>query len=248
LHNFKYDYSKTVYESARTKVVIICPDHGDFEQSPESHGRGDVGCRGCRKERVDPRAFTTGMFIQKARNCHGDKYDYSKTEYKNALERVVIFCRKHGAFDQMAASHLQGHEGCPHCAKTKVLTTETFIRRSRKKHGDRYDYSKTTYINNRTKVAVGCYEHGEFEQNPRSHMKGMVGCLPCRRRALSLTTEIFIQRSREHFGNRFDYTKTNYVDSASKVQIVCKKHGEFWQFPKAHMHGMVGCPKCRKVC
>ena len=111
---------------------------------------------------------TTEEFIKEAREIHGDKYDYSKVEYKGYSVKVCIICPEHGEFWQVPNSHLKGC-GCPSCSKVKRLTTEEFIKRSKEIHGNRYDYSKTRYINKRTKVTITCPIHGDFEQNPKKH-------------------------------------------------------------------------------
>jgi predicted nucleic acid-binding Zn-ribbon protein len=110
VHGDKYDYSKVEYVNSHAKVCIICPEHGEFWQSPNNHLNGK-GCPKC----INPNhGLTTEEFIQKAREVHGDKYDYSKVEYKGGLTKVCIICPKHGEFWQIAREHLRG-QGCPIC-------------------------------------------------------------------------------------------------------------------------------------
>lgn len=95
-------------------------------------------------------------FIEKAKKVHGDKYDYSKVDYKGNKEKVCIICPIHGEFWQVASTHINLKCGCPLCAnkgsgKRNELTKEEFIEKSRKAHGDKYDYSKVEYKNNREK-------------------------------------------------------------------------------------------------
>ena len=133
-------------------------------------------------------------FIEKARKVHGDKYDYSKVVYKNAITKVCIICPEHGEFWQEAYSHTKGCK-CQACAGSKKLTTEEFIEKARKVHGDKYDYSKVEYKNNRTPICIICPEHGEFWQLPINHLKGC-GCKHCKGKRITekklLTTEEFI--------------------------------------------------------
>ena len=128
----------------------------------------------------------------------------------------------------------------------KSLTTEEFIERAKKIHGNRYDYSKVNYINAKTKVTIICKKHGEFEQQPNSHLNGR-GCKLCGRertnKAHCSTTEEFIEKAKKVHGNRYNYSKVNYVNNKTKVTIICKKHGEFEQQPDAHLSGS-GCYKC----
>ena len=121
-HNNKYDYSKVNYINSKTKICIICPEHGEFLQTPASHinGRGCPLCANIQKK-VKKLSNTTN-FIKKARQIHGDKYDYSKTEYMNIDTKVCIICPKHGEFWQRPYSHLS-NEGCPHCRESKLEKT-----------------------------------------------------------------------------------------------------------------------------
>src|ERR1035437_3659881 len=87
IHGDKYDYSKVKYINARTKVIIGCknPLHEDYEQVPDAHLRGQ-GCKECGiKHRSDSRKSNTKEFIERAIEIHGEKYDYSKVEYVDAI-------------------------------------------------------------------------------------------------------------------------------------------------------------------
>lgn len=125
VHNGKYDYSQTVYLNSRTKVTIICPEHGPFDQCPYSHLQGN-GCPKCarvwseehkRNHQISARkssGMTTEEWIDRAKGVHGDKYDYSQTCYVNQRIKVKIICPIHGLFEQNPDSHLHGH-GCKFC-------------------------------------------------------------------------------------------------------------------------------------
>ena len=94
-----------------------------------------------------PSKFTKEDFIERAKKVHGDKYDYSKVEYVNAHTKVIITCPIHGDFEQLPCNHIKG-VGCNLCYKdNKVTNLETFIEKSIKKHGDKYDYSKVEIDN-----------------------------------------------------------------------------------------------------
>ena len=140
-HGNKYDYSKVNYANNATKICIICPKHGEFWQIPHSHLQGR-GCPKCRNEATGERfRLSKEDFIKKAREKHGDKYDYSKVDYVGALKKVCIICPKHGEFWQEANNHLRG-QGCPKCNGDKIrerqtLTKEEFIKKAREKHGDK---------------------------------------------------------------------------------------------------------------
>ena len=137
--------------------------------------------------------LTTEKFIEKARQVHNDKYDYSQTVYVNTRNKVTIICPEHGAFEQRADSHLLGN-GCPECSKvwsdehkqnlqkssrkSRGMTTEEWVEKARSVHGNKYDYSQTVYKNQRTNVKIICPKHGLFEQKADSHIRGF-GCKLC---------------------------------------------------------------------
>lgn len=184
--------------------------------------------------------LTTEEFIEKAKKIHGDKYDYSKVDYKDANTKVIIICPIHGEFKQKPASHLQG-TGCPGCSNNIKLTTESFIKRAKKIHGDKYSYSKVDYKSAHTKVTIICPIHGDFEQNSNDHLLGK-GCTKCSNKE-KIDTKRFIKKSREVHGDKYDYSKVDYKHSKIPVKILCKIHGYYNQMPVNHLQGS-GCPKC----
>jgi hypothetical protein len=113
VHGGKYQYDKTVYQNMHKKVIITCPEHGDFEQAPTNHLAGK-GCPDCNPSKRN----TQESFIKKAKALHGNFYDYSKVVFKRNKDKVIIICPKHGEFLQEANSHLQGF-GCPACNNEK---------------------------------------------------------------------------------------------------------------------------------
>ena len=195
-------------------------------------------------------------FIEKAKQVHGDKYDYSKVEYVNSHTKVCIICPIHGEFWQLPNNHLRGH-GCMNCyndkrGRTLVFTTDDFIRRAREMHGDKYDYSKVEYKNTYTKVCIICPEHGEYLQAPAYHLQGQ-GCPECGKirvqeennKRKEKSKKEFIQKALRIHGNKYDYTKVEYINAHSKIRIICPEHGEFLQRPNDHLSGY-GCPKCKR--
>ena len=117
IHHNKYDYSKVEYKNWKTKVCIICPEHGEFWQMPMAHRHGQ-GCPKCANEdKVGKFRLGKEKFIEKSREIHGDKYDYSKVEYVVTRHPVTIICPIHGEFLQTPENHIQG-KGCPMCANS----------------------------------------------------------------------------------------------------------------------------------
>ena len=110
VHENRYDYTKSNYTGARKALEVTCPVHGVYQVRADHHLSG-VGCPKC----YGNYSPTTEEFIEKARNIHGDKYDYSAVQYKNIRGKVEIICYLHGSFAQTPGGHLSG-EGCPKCA------------------------------------------------------------------------------------------------------------------------------------
>ena len=177
-----FDYSKTVYVNKETKVIIICPKHGEFLSNPKYFLWENCKCPKCIKENFNEEKRKN--FIIKANKVHNNKYDYSKVDYKGLKKKVCIVCKEHGDFWQDIGNHLTGSE-CPKCANQmrgdgKRMTKEEFIRKAREVHGWKYDYSKVEYKNANTKVCIVCSKHGEFYQTPLRHIYGHSGCPKCK--------------------------------------------------------------------
>ena len=184
----------------------------------------------------------TIQFIEKARKIHGDRYNYSKVKYVNSNTKVCIICPIHGEFWQIPRRHIQG-SNCNKCTHHYTRTTTEFIQEAKKVHCDKYDYSKTEYIDTNTKVCILCPIHGEFWQLPPNHLKGK-GCRKCGG-THPLSQDEFITKAQELHKNKYDYSKVTYTKCNQKVCIICPTHGEFMQNANSHLRG-VGCPKCNQ--
>ena len=149
IHRGKYDYSKVNYKTAKTKIIIGCKDHGDFEQTPSNH-LSRYNCQRC----ANNGKMTTEQYVSRASVAHANKYDYSQVNYVNADKKITIICKEHGEFEQIPDFHLNRKCGCPKCANNVTLTTTEFIDKAHEIHGDKYDYSQVTYINNRINVCI----------------------------------------------------------------------------------------------
>ena len=200
VHGNKYRYVKSSYKGTQFNVDITCEQHGPFIQVACQHMLG-YGCKKCASEKVGATLRSnTYDFIKKAKELHGDKYDYSSTAYVTAREEVEVICLPHGTFKVVASEHVNSSKklGCPTCSKLSIkprasifkptkkemrskrpcLEEEEWIRRARLTHGDRYDYSYVSYTKSRKKVTVNCSEHGPFKQEAASHIQGS-GCPVC---------------------------------------------------------------------
>lgn len=367
VHGDDYDYSKVEYVNNKTKILVKCNKCGlEFEVRPDNHLNKKSGCPKCNKQ--SPFKKKTMDFIKELKEIYGDKYDYSKVEYINNKTKVCIICPKHGEFWQ-TPSHLLHGISCTKCSnnyrptkdellmilkkkyptydfnlsnykKTKDVicvidenkcehfvsiptllkknwkrghvtstsyliyklrekfrddydyslvkfinretpiklinnntreivehpyyyffqankvvekiktknTSESIIDKIKEVYGDKYDYSKVKYANPNTKITIICPIHGEFEIYPYNFLKGN-GCPKCRKEEInkisSLGIENFLQKAREVHGDKYDYSKVEYVNNRTKVCIICPTHGEFWQTPSEHLQNH-GCPVCKQ--
>ena len=166
--------------------------------------------------------LTTEEFIKKAREVHGDKYDYSKVEYVNSKEKVTIICPKHGEFPQTPQKHLLG-QGCPKCGNKPKLTTEEFIRKAREVHGDKYDYSKVEYVNATTPVVIICPKHGEFLQNPYNHTDGR-GCKKCATEVTAAKLRYWTEKKCYEEASRYSELKSFRTQSEDAYNAALKHH------------------------
>jgi len=238
VHGEKYDYSKVNYTKSKDKIIIICPNHGEFLQQAGSHLLG-CGCPSC----GGTLQSNTNKFIENSKKVHKNEYDYSKVNYTNNHTNVEIICKKHGSFLQRPNNHITNKHGCPLCYGKIKSNIENFIKKSNIIHKNRFNYSQFIYINNNIKGNIICKIHGKFQQDANHHLQGN-GCPKCSNTVLSNTKE-FINKSKKIYGDLYDYSKVNYITALKKIEIICKKHGPFWQTPNNHLRGNQ-CPKCKK--
>jgi hypothetical protein len=186
---------------------------------------------------------TTEEFIKEAKYIHGNKYDYSLVNYINSKTKVKIICSLHGEFEQTPDSHINSKSNCNICVNNKKLTTEEFIKKAKLIHGDKYDYSKSNYINDLSKIKIVCIKHGEFIVKAGNHLRGD-NCSICTNNK-KLTTEEFIKKAKLIHGDKYDYSLVEYNTQKSKIKLICNKHGIFEQNPNNHLNNN-GCPICRE--
>jgi len=187
--------------------------------------------------------YNTNEFIEKSIKIHGNKYDYSLVVYNGTRNKIKIICPEHGIFEQITNNHLNGR-GCPKCVNCEKMNNDIFIKKSKKIHGDKYDYSLIDYKNRVNKIKIICSEHGIFEQIPYSHLRGN-GCLECSNLSKQkLQLKKFIDKSNIIHNYKYDYSLIDYKNSRTPIEIICPIHGIFKQIPKSHTNS--GCPRCNE--
>ena len=245
-HGAEYDYSKVAYVKSTIKVIIICRIHGEFLQTPQYHKNGRK-CPKCVREKT---RLTSKEVISKFKRIHGDVYDYSQVNFLSSKDKVTIVCNEHGSFLQTPPAHLRG-QGCAKCQTKKISkSSKVVIQEFIKIHGQKYDYSKVEYVNAKTRVSIGCKDHGDFQQTPNVHKNGS-GCPRCatfkngKRLSESMkdSSDVVIAKFKQVHGDRYDYSEVNYLGKKTKLTIICRDHGSFHQTRNAHQMGQ-GCPAC----
>lgn len=183
--------------------------------------------------------------ISRAKEVHGDKYDYSKVVDTLSSDKICIICPTHGEFWQLLTNHLIGH-GCPICGGSSHKDNDTYLKELKEVWGDKYDFSMTHYVNALSTVDVICKKHGIFRPLAINLLKGH-GCPKCGAERMGTfhlsNTKDFINKAKLAHGDKYKYFKVDYKKAKEKVCIICPTHGEFWQTPDQHLRGC-GCPKC----
>jgi hypothetical protein len=255
-HGTKYDYQHVSFSNLKTQVTIVCPVHGEFRQTPHQHLRTS-GCTKCGLGNAK-RGLTHEQFMERCRLKHGDRYDYTRTQYVRKDDKVTIGCPDHGYFEQVANSHMRGF-GCQKCQKRGTSsssnsgfrvkdTIDDFVVKARTVHGDRYDYTKSEYVNSVTPLVIVCNVHGEFLQKPNNHLTGQQ-CPKCARidtyTKQRMTLEHFLALAKIKHGEKYEYHIGDVELSCDAViQIQCEVHGMFVQRVSDHVYQGCGCQLC----
>jgi hypothetical protein len=249
-HGDHYLYDRVSYKNAKTKVLIGCPDHSEpyyFDQSPSNHLR-KAGCPKCGAKvisRTSPKDAKAN-FLSLAVEKHGDLYGYDEVVFVDNKTPVKIFCPEHdGFFFQTPLIHVRGFGSkCNICHGTKLKGVDQFVADASKKHGDRYSYEKSVYVNNKTKIVITCVKHGDFEQLPHDHLRGH-GCGRCNG-GIGISQDDFQKKADDTHGGKFDYSKTIFQGTKENITIICRNGHEFEQEAGGHMYGK-GCAECAGV-
>lgn len=195
------------------------------------------------------RIMNTSLFIEKSKKVHNGFYNYDKVLYISNKTMVIITCPYHGDFKQTPNNHLTGYS----CIKCSIFSRKNkrkmnnFIYISKSKFFDKFNYNEVEYINNSTNIKLKCNIHGEILTTPSVHLKSKTGCPKCSTDNVSNSQKSnlldLIFRFNDKHKNRYNYEKVNYISCNKKIEIICNKHGSFWQSSKQHLRGD-GCPSC----
>lgn len=243
----KYVLSNATYKRCNKKICIGCRKHGDFWITPMNFISGQ-GCPICGKESsINSRKMSFKEFCEIASEVHNGKYKYYEDEYAMASELVGIECPIHGKFYQKGTNHIDLHQGCPKCSNQQSLAEEKIVLFLR-------EIIPNAVIEQRNRAIIKPYEVDIYipSYNIAIEYNGLVwhsdkfNWKEMNRNKIK-STEDFINKAREIFGERYIYAKTDIEkkDSKRRVTITCPKHGDFLQNMYSHLKGC-GCPKCGK--
>ena len=257
IHGNFYNYDKVVYDGIDRKVIITCPIHGDFEQTPNTHiGIKKTKCPKCSASKRGLMSRTSKEdFLIKANAAHRDKYGYDKLPDELRMSaKYPIYCKKCGVyFDQLLVGHVggehskaKGHKACYEVTyKSEPRDEEYYRERIVNIHKDRYIYGPIVGTGKNRKIHVWCKEHGLFIQSLTNHLKGY-GCFKCSRETAIEKTRYaydeYVAKARSIHGDKFDYSLVKFKTVNDDIDIICPVHGNITQ--RANGHLKYGCAKC----
>ena len=239
IHNGFYDYSKSEYLGSDARLTIICPEHGEFLQTPHDHLDG----HGCPKCKADNHRVKFSDFVKKAREIHGDKYTYMESSWNGTASLVSAICPHHGEITLMPSSHLNGSE-CLYCARA--------LKEDKVEDVPEFEVLDVNYklISNVDSVITNsvytfnCSKHGNYNTTYLKYLNNFYhGCLECANDGIRKDFDSFVKETSETHSGKYKYIKPEFMNRNQKVKIICPDHGEFEMLPYNHAIGQ-GCPQC----
>ena len=236
-HGDRYDYSETKLGLSQDKIKVICKVHGPFMQSLVNHAARGCECPKCAKEEsADKRRYSQAQAIAEIEAATGGKYDLSLAVYKGANIPMKVICPEHGEFMSTFRHMVSRGTGCQACGRERCgdarrLTTEVFIQKARKVHGDKYDYSEVEYVSMLDHVKVICPKHGPWMQRPANHMSGH-GCDKCRQDEAADRYRLSVDEFKakiEKWGRVECLNPEDYTSYKCKLLFKCKTHGHIFE-------------------
>jgi len=231
IHGDRFSYKDLKYNGTNGKLEgVFCKEHGYFNCSYNTHLTKDGGCKKCKIQRKTENAFKSKK----------ERYEYLGMGDDGNLK---IRCKKHGeVFYQSMSYHKSKWGECPICVNK--LKLREFIKKAKEKHGNKYDYSRIEHFHSNEKVEIVCKEHGIFEQTPTLHLKCFCACPECSDRLGGIKElKDLLRKFKEVHGDLYDYSKVNFINVNTSIDIICNRHGIFKKRPYNHLKGE-GCKKC----
>ena len=247
VHGDKYDYSKVVYVNNTTPVIIICPIHGEFEQTPKHHLNG-CGCQKC------GRSITRASYKQfLKRSCQkfGDKFLYPNIsdEYYNKYSIITVVCKDcNNQFKTDVTSHLSSRFGkCDVCKKE--ANTTYYI------YEDLVDFKASNIeieyfphkVTKHDKINCICPIHGQYEVLVSTILKGKGQCKKCSSKPADVTK--VIEKFESEFGNKLSCDFSSYKNQYTPLEFTCLECGHNFKRPLSALFNQDYkdvCPRCSK--
>lgn len=255
VHKGKYTYDKVVWVRSKDKIVITCPEHGDFEQSSNNHISGN-GCTSC--GRFDPRRKTSPEeWVRRAKDIHGDEFQYHLFNPDGVFDKSTLICNHTNEEFQISPDNLvNGGKKCS-CCKGKRITEALKLpyaeanTKLQEKH-PHLSILESSYIKFSSPCTVLCKEHGAFVKTPQTIMPTSKGCEGCNVAAGNIrhrpyTESEFIAKSFKSHPH-IDFTDCGYKTQKSHVRYTCKVHNFTDKVLANHVGNSVGmiCPICNR--
>lgn len=239
-HSIDYDYSFVRIDNYDTPIKIICPIHGEFEQTPRDHLSGS-DCPKCSREKMY-RVYAEDV----NRNLKNTNVKMIDSSASNMSEESNFLCSKHGEFRTTIRRALSSESsGCKECKKENVsVSFGQFVERSKLIHGNKYIYIEEDFYLNKS-INVICHVHGEFKTYKYNHLNGS-DCPKCS--AIStglksrLTQEEFIDRA-SSFNPLLKFEYGCYTKNSEEAVFTCSIHGKQRRKAQDILQGH-GCRTC----
>jgi len=246
IHKNYYDYSKVVFIDTKTKVNVVCPEHGDFYPIPSNHMNGSKCPKCAFIIKNDNQKLKFDEFIKRASKLFNNKYNYidDNFDYKKNMK---CECKKHGIFNLNPERHITRLSECPKCIEERnKISLDEFIMKSNIIHDNKYDYSLVNFETLKDKIEIICPKHGRFIQYATHHIHNKKGCKYCTREK-SINTYLlnFIKDCNIIHNSKYDYSKINLTKLKNKIEIICPIHGSFFKRPYEHLNKKSGCQLCK---
>lgn len=259
-HNFKYSYDNVPDSfGVRSKVIITCPEHGDFKQTADSHKRG-CGCPYCagksgenpkKNIKIKKEKVVKVLKIRKLDKVKLVSIPKKKKGRPLNKEKYVFHCEIHGRIEKSKSQMYTGRI-CGECLKiqNRKNAFNRELNKMKELHNNRFEYpGYIDLVGCKTKITIRCIEHHHTFKHLKSvHVQTKYGgCIHCLKQYRNVGTkehDLLIEQFKDIHGERYGYDNVVYKGAYVKVSITCDKHGDFEQTPGSHLSGC-GCPRCK---
>lgn len=245
-HKNYYDYSKVIFVDTKTKVNVVCPEHGDFFPTPSNHMNGSK-CPECAyRIKTENQKITFDEFVKRSNKIFNNRYKYINNGNFDYKRPIKCECLIHGIFNLNPERHITRLSECPKCTEERnKVSIDEFIIKSNIIHNNKYDYSLVTFDTLDDKVDIICPKHGKYCQYATHHLHNKKGCKHCNKENKYNEYLLnFIKECNVIHNNKYKYSLVKIKSLSEKVEILCPIHGSFFKRPNEHLNKQSGCQLC----